>query len=382
MKRQSGYRSFAMLVLSLSLLAPAIVAADGVEFVVNGLKLNSAIIPGIPLPLGVDATVNIPLTGTGLFFTFRGAAGYEDRLILRDAVTGAPIAKPASPDNIHWFMYPNVEADAGLSLRFTDREPDGSGVRTEIFTLGRMRYENSQNSLGTTTFPDANGLVAGSVIAGIGADSTFTDAARMKSGYSGELSVEYAPTLLAFAGGTDFVRANIKTKGYLPLVSLTKADERRNVSVYAAWMATADYAMGNKIPLYVLTTFGGRLLRDGIGKSVRGYQNWGYESPLKAAMSAEIRAVGPALFGVPSIRPMVYAFGDCGMYTRLDRAGALSDKSGLVFSTGAGANIGFFDFAYFGVRAGYKIPMADPLYLTYFSDGRKFFWDVTFLLYF
>lgn len=376
-------RSFIFAIFALALLTASASAAfaEGTEFAVNGIRLNSAIVAGIPLPVGIDAEVHVPLTKTGLFFTFRAAGGYEDRLILRDAASGLPVAKPSIPENAHWFMFPNVEADAGLSLRFTDRESDGRGARTELFAEGRFRYEDNRSSLGTAVFPDANGLAAGSVIAGIGADSTFTDAARMKSGYSGELSVEYAPAFAAISGGTDFIRANIKTKGYQPLVSLAKADTRKNISVYAAWMATADYAAGGKMPLYVLTTFGGRALREGIGKSVRGYRIWGYESPLKAAMSAEIRAVGPALLGLPSLRPMVYAFGDCGMYSGLDRAGSYSSASGIVFSTGAGANLDLFDFIYLGARAGYKFPINDPLYATYFGTN-KFFWDVTFLMHF
>jgi hypothetical protein len=382
-KLHPASRSLAIAVLSLAFAAFCILspAAEGLEFVVNGLRLNTAIVPGVPLPLGIDAEIHVPIAKTGLFFTFRAAGGYEDRLILRDAATGEPLAKPAAPENAHWFYFPNVEADAGLAYRFTDRQADGKGTRTEIFAQGRFRYENNMNSLDNKIFPDANGLIAVSGIAGIGADSTYTDAARMKSGYSGELSVEYAPSVLAFTSGTDFVRVNIKTKGYLPLVSLGAGDARKKISVYAAWMATADWVAGNRIPLYALTTFGGRSLRDGLGKSVRGYQLWGYESPMKGAMSAEIRAVLPALFGVPSFRPMAYLFGDCGMYSGLDRAGSFKDKNGLILSTGAGANLGLFDFAFLGVRAGYKFPMKDDLYAVYYGD-RKFFWDFTFLLHF
>lgn len=384
MKLHPASRSLAIAVLSLAFAALCLssLSAEGLEFVVNGLRLNTAIVPGVPLPLGLDAEIRVPIAKTGLFFTFRAAGGYEDRLILRNDATGEPIAKPATPGIDHWFYFPNVEADAGLAYRFTDRQADGKGARTEVFAAGRFRYENNMNELETALFHDANGLVAGSAIAGIGADSTYTDAARMKSGYSGELSVEYAPTFLAFAGGTDFVRVNIKTKGYLPLVSLGPTDPRGKTSVYAAWMATADWVVGNQIPLYALTTFGGRALREGLGKSVRGYQLWGYESPFKAAMSAEVRAVLPALFGVPSFRPMAYLFGDCGLYSGLDRAGSFKDKSGFILSAGAGANLGLFDFAFLGVRAGYKFPMKDDLYAVYFADGRKFFWDFTFLLHF
>lgn len=357
------------------------VFASGVEFSFIGVRLNGSIISGIPLPVGVDAEIRVPVAGK-LLFTFRLAGGYEDRYILRDN-TGLPVMKPAVKDGLNWFEWPNLESDAGLVYRLSDKASDGSGRRMEVFALGRFRWEGSQSSLSTDIFKDANGLVAFSAIAGLGANNVRVDETRMRSGYSGEVSLEYAPPVFAILGGTDFFRANIKTTGYQPLVSLGDASRPlARSSVYAAWMATADWVSGKNLPHYALTGFGGRELRGGIGRSVRGYQNWGYESPLKAAMSAEVRAVGPAIFGVASLRPMAYIFGDSGFFSGLYKAGTLEQQGGIVFSSGAGLNLGLLDFAYLGARAGYRFPVTDPLGSYYYDSGSRFFWDITFLLHF
>lgn len=375
-------------ILVFTLFAASGAFARGLEFRVNGIGMNSAIIPGFGLPTGLDAEIQVPLGLSRFFFTARLAGGYEDRYLLRDVDTGEPLARPALPDAKNWFMFPNANGDVGLAWRFTEKEDSGQGYKSELFALGRFRWELNQTELealdgAAQLFYDLHGLMAASVIAGVGVDGVYRDEARMRSGYAGELSIEYAPRLFAIAGGTDFVRASIKTEGYLPLLSIGDgADARKRISVYAAWMATGDWVTGQNIPLYALTSFGGRHLRGGIGKSIRGYQAWGYESPLKAAMSAEIRAVGPALFGLPSLRPMIYAFGDCGIFSGLYRAAELSDKGGILFSTGAGFNLGLFDFAYLGLRAGFRFPVQDPLGSIYYTEGSRFFWDVSLKLHF
>ncbi|MFA6366551.1 MAG: hypothetical protein WCX13_05140, partial [Candidatus Hydrogenedentales bacterium] len=148
---------------------------------------------------------------------------------------------------------------------------------------------------------------------------------------------------------------------------------------------TGDYAGGSEIPLYVLTSFGGRAIRDGLGDSIRGYRTWGYEATTKAEASFDLRFIGPGLFGLAGLRPMAYVFGDAGYFDGLYKcpdAATGGDKDGLIFSAGAGAAINVFDFAQIGARAGYKFPVDDPLYAAYTPSGERFFWNITFLLHF
>lgn len=358
--------------------APLAAAAEGFEFALNGVRFNGAILGGIPVPTGVDVDLRLPIAGEGLLFTLRLAGGYEDRLILRDAGNGSPLQKPASFDNAQWFNWPNVETDAGVLYRIL---PGGAGPKVELFALARGRYESNSPSLSAAYFPDAQGLFALSALGGVGVDAVRSSQRRLKSGFAGEASFEYAPAALSFLSGTDFYRASASLEGYLPLYTSGK-DDLEAVSVYAAGYLAGDYAGGSEIPLYVLTSFGGRLLRDGLGDSIRGYQPWGYEATTKVEASFDLRFVGPALFKIAGLRLIAYIFGDAGYFDGLYKAPSVADKNGLIFSAGAGAALDIFDFAYIGLRAGYKFPADDPLYATYFPGGEKFFWGITFLLHF
>ena len=360
------------------MLVPLSAGAEGLEFALNGVRFNGAILGAIPVPTGADIELRLPILGNGLLFTLRLAGGYEDRLILRNALDGSPLAKPATFDDAQWFNWPNIETDAGILYRIL---PRGKALKVEFFGLARGRYEDNSPSLSTSYFPDAQGLFSISALGGVGIDGVINSPRRLKSGFAGELSFEYAPPFLALAGGIDFYRASFNLEGYLPIFTAGKSDFEA-VSVYAAGYLTGDYAGGSDIPLYVLTSFGGRLLRDGLGDSIRGYQSWGYEATTKVEASFDLRLVGPALFGIAGLRPIAYLFGDAGYFDGLYGAPSIVDKNGLLFSAGAGAAIDIFDFAYLGLRAGYKFPVDDPLYATYFPGGDRFFWGITFLLHF
>lgn len=354
------------------------VAGKSFEFSFNGIRMNGALLSFFPVPTGADLGLKIPLA-PGLLYSVRVAGGYEDRMILRDDATGAPIAEPTVLGQT-WFHWPNVQLDTGLLYR-TGAALGAKGLSFELFFLARGRYENNSSGFSTTVFSDAAGLATISLLAGAGIDTVKTDPERVKHGFAGELSIEYAPAFLSVLGDAEYYRASGFLEGYFPLVSNgEKADKA--MSLYAAGYLTGDYAGGASIPLHVLTSFGGRLPRNGLGSSIRGYQAWGYEASTKVAASLELRAVGPAFFGQPWLRPIAYVFGDAGYYGGLYKAPApYTDKSGLLFSIGAGLAIDILDFAYIGLRAGYRLPVDDDLYATYFG-ADSFFWNIAFLLHF
>ena len=377
-------KTFAVLFVLCSLIAISLpIAAQGLEFAFDRIRLNDAFLGGIPLPMGADVEFRFPLADSVLFSTLRVGGGYEDRLILRDAA-GAPIAKPAgfdADDQTQWFYWPNGEVDAGLAYRLV---PGSEAPVVELFALARGRGELNSPNLATSVFTDARSLLAVSFLSGVGIDTLTKSPRRFKSGYSGELSLEYAPAFLAFSGSTDFFRASASLEGYLPIFSFGKSDLEA-LSLYAGGYLAADVAGGSAIPHYVLTSFGGRELRDGLGSTIRGYRGWGYEATRKAEASFEFRLVGPGLFGAANLRPMAYVFGDAGWFGGLYKcpdAATGGDKDGWMFSVGSGAAINILDFAYMGLRAGWKFPVDDPLYATYFPGGEKFFWGITFLLHF
>ena len=369
----------AVLVAAACVALPLSAGAEGIEFALNGVRFNNALLGGLPVPAGVDVEFRIPVAADALLFTVRLAGGYEDRLILRSDA-GAPIAKPAAfdaADQTNWFHWPNAQADLGILYRPLGPEKP----KVELFAMARGRWEANSPDLSTGVFPDARGLLDISLMGGAGVDAVETNPRRSKSGYGGEISFEYGPSALALSGGTDFYRLSASLEGYLPLFS-TGSSDLGATSAYAAGYLAGDWAGGSAIPLYVLTSFGGRLLRDGLGDSIRGYQGWGYEATTKAEASVDLRLAGPALFGVAGLRPMAYLFGDAGYFGGLYKCSSVVDKDGLLLSAGAGVALDIFDFVYLGARAGYKFPVDDPLYSTYTTGGDKFFWNITFLLHF
>lgn len=377
-------RGFAGIAAACLLAAPSTAFGQGLEMAFNGLRLNSVLIAPLPAPVGADLSFRLPL-GNRLSATIRLAGGYQDRKILRNDTTGNPLAAPATFESLHWFHYPVAEADLGMLYRLGEDTAYG-----EFFGALRGRWESNITTLGTAVFPDAKGLAALSGIAGAGFDSVSRDMRRMYTGAAGEASVEWAPPGADFSGGTDFLRVSARLEGYQPLFALGEGD-LHSLSVYAAGFAAADAAWGARIPLYVLTSFGGRYLRDGLGSSVRGFQSWGYEARAKAVATGELRAAGPALFGIAGLRPVGTLFADAGWYSGLDRATGTastgapwSSAQGFVASTGAGLALGLFDLAYVGARAGLRFALSDPLYSVYFSDAGQgtFFWNITFLMHF
>lgn len=360
-------------------------AAEGPDFSFNGARFNSGIIPGLPLPMGADLQVQTALAGKSLFALVRLAGGFETRRILRDGNDGSPIASPLSfdaDDQEQWFHWPNLQLDAGLVYRLPVPESLGRPSRFELFGLARGRYEHNSPSLSTAIFPDARGLAALSFLAGAGFSTLRTTPGRVLDGISAELSVEYAPAALDFVSGTDFWRLSGRLKGFLPILSLG-SHEAPFASLYAGAFLYGDMAGGDHVPLYVLTGFGGRRLRSGLGDSIRGYQSWGYEATTKLAANADLRLVGPALFGFAKLRPLAYLFADAGWFDGLDRLPAsFTDHDGILTSAGAGAAIDLFGFAQIGARAGLAMPLDDPLAAVYDAAGARFFWDILFDLHF
>jgi len=360
------------------ILVPSFTGAQGLQYSLNGVRFNYALLSGIPVPTGIDAGIRIPTKRDGLFFDVRLAGGFEDRHILRDTKTGDVITTPTF-DGVQWFNWPNIEMDGGITIRKTAGGSNGT-TWLELFLMGRARYENNSSTLATELFTDSRGLLAFSFLGGLAGNMVSESADMAKKGGAGELAFEYAPQGLDFIGNTDFVRGTLKLTGYVPVYS-SAPGRSDGVALYAAGFLAADYASGRRIPLYVLTSFGGRQLRSGLGDSVRGYMSWGYEASTKAVASLEMRLVGPALFNVTKLRPMAYVFGDAGYYGDLYKC-TVSEKQGFLFSSGAGVALDVLDYVYVGARVGYKFPFADALYSLYYPSGDRFFWDFCFTLHF
>lgn len=354
-------------------------ASPGISFSLNGIKTNSDIIAGLPLPTGADLALEIPLGSSSTSFTLRAAAGYESRMILRNATTSVPIAEPAAIDGTNRFYWTNALAEIGLR-QYVIRDDEGAGW---FFGLVRGKYESNATNFPTTLFADAQSAQSISGIAGIAFDSTQWREINRKTGTYAELSVEYSPQFASFTSTpTDYTRANLTAETFIPLSPESRTLRNpSSIAPYLVLYGAGDYAMGSNIPQEVLTTFGGLVGTNGIGDMVRGTQPWGYESPAKAFASAELRIAGPSLFKKLIVYPVGYVFADAAGYAGLYGSpfgSDLADNSGVFASTGAGVSLSVVNFLWLGAYAGWRWPIYDPLASVYYSNPQEFFWGFTF----
>jgi hypothetical protein len=370
-----------LLVLALCL---AGLSAQGLEFGVNGIALNSAIVSGLPIPTGADIQFGLPVARFGdlpLTAVLRLRGGYEDLRILRDPASGAPVSEPSSFDGDYRFHAPNFQWALGATQGIVRQE--GRNL-VEAFAFYRGRYDVYNTGLAAIAFNDMKGLFGTSFLLGAAYDSTVRDSRRVRSGLFAELSAEYGPAAINTSPSTDFFRTTLIVKGFKPLLSQGQAADPRlnSFSIYLAGFASVDWADGSNVPIWVNQSFGGRDIRNSLGDCVRGYPTASYDASLKAVANGEIRILGPALLKQAWLVPMFYAFADTGYYSGFaGDSTATSGASGSISSAGAGLNFDIFDFAYVGAYCGFKFPQGSALYSTYTSTDA-FFWNIQFLLHF
>lgn len=375
-------RSIAL--LAVLVLAVGTISAEGLKFDFKGVRWNNTFIPVIPVPTGADVELGLKLADLApgpLDATLDLGGGYEDLRLLRNPVSGDPMAIPASFDNAERYNSPNFQWALGLRQGLVKKD-DGNLVEAFLQYRGRRDWYNTTRS--GSAFSDLTGILGTSFLAGVAYDSVERDSHRVYSGAYAEASGEIGPAALnTVVGGEDFWRLDAKAKGFLPLLAMGQAsDEKLNLfSVYLAGYASVDYAAGSSVPIYVEESFGGRELRDSLGSCVRGYPGMSYDSAFKAVANAEVRAVGPALFGQAWFVPVAYAFFDAGCYDGMPNSQNHATASGAIASVGGGLAVNLFDFAYLGVVLGSKIPGSDGLYSIY-ADTDPFFWAVKFALHF
>jgi hypothetical protein len=377
-------RSAAVLVAAIALAAG--LSAQTISLSnVKGVAFNYSVpgLTGLPVPTGADIQYGLPVASIDdhpftAVVRFRGA--WEDLRLLRNPTNGEPIKEPLEFDGSEWYYAPNFQWALGATQSFAQR-PDGQDL-VDVFAFYRGRYDQYQTSNATTVFTDMKGLFGTSFLAGLAYDSTAMDSRRVYSGVYAELSAEYGPGAINTDPYTDFCRFDLKVLGYEPLFSTGQGkDASLNAwSLYLAGYASADYAFGNQVPIWVMQTFGGRDLNGSLGDCVRGYPTGSYDTSFKAVGNGEVRLIGPALFDVHWLVPMAYLFVDAGCYSGFANDMDLNaNASGTILSSGVGLNLDIFDFAYVGAYCGLKFPQWSSLYSTYTSTG-PFFWNIQFLL--
>lgn len=375
-------------VLMLLLAASSVVfSLEHPSFAINGVYTNPDILGGVPLPTGADMTLMVPIdNGHRTRASFRIDGSYGSRMILRNAADMQPLAAPSELDGVNRFMWPNILMEAGLwhqvaSVRRSAKEHSLNGANAWVFGAARLKYEKNSTSFPTVLFSDAQELLSASFIGGLAWDSVRWLEPRIKTGLYAETSIEGSPAILNFIGGADYGRINMNLSAYVPLPGGHSAPRTQTASftAYVACHVEADYAFGNQIPHWTLTSFGGSLGRKGLGDMVRGAQSWGYEAPLKGYASAELRIAGPLLSRSSTLYPLGYLFIDSGIYREVPGVAA-SVNNGVLSSMGGGIALSILNFAYAGLYGGYRFNLGDPLAAIYYSQPAAPFMGFAFTM--
>jgi hypothetical protein len=219
----------------------------------------------------------------------------------------------------------------------------------ETFLFYRGRLDSNQQSGGSqllflSTIPDRNGIFQNALLAGLKLNDLSLDPrTKMKKGVLAELSLEWGPAffLNSFLGTSDYARANLTGRLFLPLFDVDPSGQMNLFAVSLSEFFAADYAFGANVPLNIRQTFGGLDPRVGLGLAMRGVDMGSMDTNLKLVNNLELRATLPALW-MRDLVPGVVAYFDAGYFNQIGE-GFPSPASGFLCSTGAGAFIDVFD---------------------------------------
>lgn len=335
------------------------------------------------VPTGVDltATYSLPPISEGLktLIFAKAGGGWEDRALFRDPDSGEPLAVSTLGENVPAYTWINFQWDIALTQGLVPggfKAPGGYAADLlEAFVFYRGRFDKTMSYDGGTlagdgtvlAFADWDQELYTGFMAGLSWNGLEKDAHGAQSGLYAEAAFEYAPSALN-AELADFWRASAKTIGALPVFG--EKDDTAGFQGYLTDFASVDWAEGDKIPVYVNQSFGGRILRDSLGTCVRGYPLTAYDTKFKAVNNLEFRVNMPS-FVKKLFYPIAFAFVDAGYFADYDGATAAASWNGCLASAGAGLAISAFDLAQVSVV------VAQP-----FAQTSDFWWAIKLFLHF
>ncbi len=193
---------------------------------------------------------------------------------------------------------------------------------------------------------DAYGIFGTSLLVGMAVDNMDRDtSSKAYNGAYAELSLEASPYLPSVMGASDFRRLNFSSKTFKTLYQALLRNGCNVFSVYLGSYFSIDYAAARRqMPLYVMQTFGGTELREGLADSVRGFEKYSWDTQLKIVHNLDLRFNLPAVYW-PDLVPGCLLYFDLGYGS--DYWGDRSGTPGVFLgSSGIGVYIDFFDIAY------------------------------------
>ncbi|HEQ72061.1 MAG TPA: hypothetical protein ENN69_06190 [Spirochaetia bacterium] len=213
----------------------------------------------------------------------------------------------------------------------------------EIFLFYKTRYDYVVDDPGAielileSTLPDRRSIFQNSLFLGLSYnDLNTSDPHLVYHGIYGEMSAEWGPKLLFnnLLGKADFVRLNATVKGFLPLFDLDPESTANTLSAYAGAFFAVDYIAGDTIPINIQQTIGGRYPRPGLGRAVRGFEDFRFDGLFKTVLNLEFRLNLPQYTVIDTVTPGLFFFFDSGYYNFI-----YYNESGFLFSLGAGVYV-------------------------------------------
>lgn len=372
---EKNMRKRLTILLLLLACALAVLPASGFEFVFGDLDQHGEILGGfLPSYLKAGAGYNgfslIEDRTTQIDLLVGG--GYSQRKVWQNPVTGAVEDNdPIIYDTVRidwevrfsqglWASPVEGKDLLTLSAGYTGRYD----MNIDSFKTGSVRANGGSfpiRTLDESIGPD----YMGSVYPDLRGDrqhlgTAFTLTARVDlmddqkmyaNGFYTTVEFLWAPGVLnsALDGEADYYSADFNAVGAWTPVSFTEEGGIHLFSLTLIDRLNANWTDGNEVPVYAQSSVS-------LGRKVRGFTTWTYNTQFTMVNNFDIRLAGPAWH---SIFPRINLFFDvgygCGDYFNTDMGG-----SNFLMSTGIQMTVSFFDF----IDLGYQI--------AYLFDGYNF----------
>lgn len=176
------------------------------------------------------------------------------------------------------------------------------------------------------------------------------DLKTSQDGFVADLNAKWAPLSLnrALDGEADYYSVTFNAVGAKTLYQLKSDDQKFNLfSITVVDRANINWTDGRKVPVYAQ---GGVSL----GRKVRGFNTWTYNTQFTAVNNFDIRFAGPEPF-FSGIYPRINFFFDIGYGTGEYFNSSIKPDNGynLLYSTGVQFTVSFFDFIDLGYQLAY-----------------------------
>jgi hypothetical protein len=327
------------------------------------------------IPTGVDVTLGYRLPpwfeGVDTILQATVGGGYAGLKTFRDTDYTPNVPEPTGPTadpagNLE-FNSPNLQWQVGIRqgiLPNTDLHRNL--LEAFLFYRGRYdRYLGGRHYWGSDDATiaaieashdtwqadyqgnDARGIFGNSFLAGLAFDDLRFD--RRSKAYEGtyaEASVELSPYFPSVMGASDFWRVNFSTKTFWILYEGRPEREKNWLTIYAGSYLSVDYADARRqMPMYVMQSFGGTELRDGLAGSVRGFEDSSWDTQLKVVHNFDLRFNLPVIYstGDRDLLPGIVMYFDMG-YGKWYWGDPAHTPGGFLGSTGIGLFLDLFGF--------------------------------------